>query len=197
MHLRIDINSPHTVDDIQSMNTLFLNSTTVSNIQIIEGVYQSILTSIPIKRGKIFNIDYESVDKPKLGNTVRRIHLTTNLIPMVMSSISELEDLSGGVGVRFKIDHLALNLVYAQHNTTKLSSLIEESQQKRKAVSKWNVESMQLTFSGLEARVLTLLRKDNANMTESIPDYINQWVFPEDLNFVDNYSDMEMTPFLW
>jgi RNA pol II promoter Fmp27 protein domain len=198
MHLRIDIKSPtnNALQDKQLINTIFLNSTTLKNIQILEGIYQSVLTSMPIKRGKVFNVDYKSIDKPKLGNTVRRIQLTILLQPLVLSTLSELEDLSGGVGVRHRAEQLLLDLVYAQHYSS-VNAGVENGGKKRKPVTKWNMESTQVSLSGNESRILKFSSKGSSSSEEEHHMELNKWVFPEDLKFVDRYRDLEMIPFLW
>jgi hypothetical protein len=184
------------------MNTLFLNSTAISNINIIENIYSSVLTSIPIKCGKVFNADYKSVDKPKIGNTIQRIHLTLNLSPVVVSYICKYEDQSGSIGIRCRADHLSINLVYVQHTSKKITTIIIENK-KPKSVSKWNTESLQLLCSSIESRIMTMIRKVRNNDRATVPgeqDFkiphdINQWLFIEDLNYVESYKDLTMSPF--
>jgi hypothetical protein len=138
-----------------------------------------------------------------MGNTIQKIHLTLNLSPVVISYVSKYEDQTGSIGIRLKADHISLNLVYVQRTSKKISTVIIENQ-KPQSVSKWNIESMQLLCSSIDSRVMTMIHKVNNIDSASAPGKpelkipphdINQWVFIEDLHYVENYKDLTMSPF--
>ncbi|KAI8912456.1 golgi-body localization protein domain-containing protein [Gorgonomyces haynaldii] len=164
MHLTIDVSSPVAcyTGTVQPLNAIFLNSVSLANLQTLITVYQSVLTNVPIKRGKLFNADYKSIDKPKLGNTLREIRIKIEMQPIVVTSISEFELLSGGVGLRVRSEQLKVEGCLYQFQLRHLS-------EEKKPVTKWNAQSMDIVFSEVEGRVLDFDSKKEQQVEEETP----------------------------
>jgi hypothetical protein len=178
----------------ESKSLILVNSSILNNLQIWRGIYQSVLTSIPVKRGQLFSRTYQPVGKPKLGNTIKQLHLIFDISNFILTSIEGLEDLSGGVGFRLKASNMKLD-IKLNHNEIK-SFTSDDGKLKKKSVTKWSADSMLVELTDLETRALTydLNRSANTKMDE---DDEKTWLFEQDLNFVDNYNQMNLLPFLW
>lgn len=171
-------------DAANSSNTIFMNTRTFSNLNTLTDIYQSVLSSMPIKCGKVFNVNYQRVDKPKLGNTVGRIHLKMSLMPIFVSSIYDMELSSSGVGVRFRAQKMTVDTVLAHHQVK------SATETHHTPVTKWNSETTVVILQDIEGRVLEYLPgKAGAPLDPT-------WTFPEDKQFLSN-SEMTMISCLW
>ena len=82
----LDIQSPteNYIGLTDPQNCIFLNTETIEGISKLLMVYQSLLTNVPVKRGKLFHNAAVAI-KPKLGREIRRVNIVTSFRPLMLS----------------------------------------------------------------------------------------------------------------
>ncbi|KAI8925650.1 golgi-body localization protein domain-containing protein [Entophlyctis helioformis] len=178
LHVRVQITSPKPYFSGLSVpaNYLCLNSASLNQLQIMASVYQSILTNIPVRtRGLVFKAWDQArharttaatamtaaaaaaaaIKKPKLGRLLSTVRVVTTLQPLVLSFISEYEDLSGGVGARARALRMESDFSLRQHTLKQIRDQGAGDSVERRPVYRWDLEESAMSFSQIEGCTLT------------------------------------------
>ncbi|KAJ1334836.1 hypothetical protein BSLG_007990 [Batrachochytrium salamandrivorans] len=184
LHVRINITSPKPYFSGLAVpsNHLCMNSTSFNQIQILTMIYQSILTSVPVRtRSFIFHPVQSGIalgPKPKLGRMLGTVRFVTTLKPLVVSFIAENDDASGGVGLRGRTTHMKSDMLFRQHQLTHIDD--DSISISRRPAYRWDLEESQMSFEDIEGCTLT-----------------EEWTFAEDTFYTSDPSSFCFTPFLW
>lgn len=113
---------------------------------------------------------------PKLSYSIRRVHITTDISPISISSFSGLEDASGGVGIRSSAKSFLFDGVMVQRDV-KIQG------------NKWNWDSVFVSVAGIEVRAI--------RFSSVISHNSGIFMFPHDLNSPLDTKEITSTPFIW
>jgi hypothetical protein len=180
-HISMDIQSPRNYYSSLAVprNCFYFNSETLDGIEKIFMIYQSLLTSVPIRRGNLFNSN-TVLNKPKLGRVIASVALKTSFSPLMLSFILDCEDGFESVGLRLCATQMTFEAVFRQYSV----KLIAESLLERKPVTKWIRESNRISFTDIEGKVLSYCGPDSDLYIQHNPSDINadlgSWIFKED-----------------
>ncbi|KAJ3025006.1 hypothetical protein HK097_006772, partial [Rhizophlyctis rosea] len=157
MHITLAITSPRSFFSglTEPMNSLNLSTSTVDRFNRFFQVYQSALTNVPIRRGKVFQKALPQAQKPKLGRAIGTARIVTSMYPLVLGYITELETGGGGVGLRARAEKMDIDMTFVQRIFNfKGSGEEKEAQMKRKSVSKWNLTAAGTEVTDVELRTV-------------------------------------------
>eukprot|EP00842_Homolaphlyctis_polyrhiza_P005173 jgi/Hompol1/5657/HPOL_004610-RA len=222
MHVTINVTSPMPFFSglVVPNNYLSLSSSSLNQLQILAMIYQSVLTSMPVRTRAAF---YRSTvantalgHKPKLSRMIGTVRIVTSLQPLVLSFISEFEDLSGGVGLRARATHMESDVFLRQHRLRQLAE--RDSTISRRPVYRWALEKSQISFVSIECCALSFKSlqtqpQDTSSVRSagptntaanefdddsmSNPGYRDEWIFVEDVYYTSDFSLIKLTPFAW
>ncbi|KAJ1342558.1 hypothetical protein BSLG_002875 [Batrachochytrium salamandrivorans] len=213
LHVRINITSPKPYFSGLAVpsNHLCMNSTSFNQIQILTMIYQSILTSVPVRtRSFIFHPVQSGIalgPKPKLGRMLGTVRFVTTLKPLVVSFIAENDDASGGVGLRGRTTHMKSDMLFRQHQLTHIDD--DSISISRRPAYRWDLEESQMSFEDIEGCTLTYSTPNNSSTSADMlaPFHLDgdvdhlidseEWTFAEDTFYTSDPSSFCFTPFLW
>ncbi|KAI8840693.1 golgi-body localization protein domain-containing protein [Chytriomyces cf. hyalinus JEL632] len=202
IHVVYDIQSPHSKFNSSEPSSNFLSFTNESYYRFCEliPVYQSPLAIIPIRRGPLFekNID-PTLEKPKLGRSIKTNHLKGSMHPLILSFLCEFEDATGGVGLRLGAKRMDIDMVFEQ----KKVMIKKEGFSETSCVSKWLLQTAKVEFSEVEGRTISFAseksgaeNKYKSAGSDHVLDH-KEWFLDIDYNFVSTHSAFDMVPFVW
>lgn len=161
-------------------------------------IYQSLLTSVPIKRGNLFNFDASPYPKPKLSQVINAVHLKTTFQPLLLSFILNCENGTEFVGIRLRAEQLNVDTLFRQYEIQNFVK--EHNPLTKKPVTKWILAENSISFLDIEGRVLSFCTPDSdlyipktANHSDTM---YEGWLFKEDYSLVD-FSRLSMLSCVW
>jgi len=186
----IDIISPFFSSDcqfIKSQNFINLSPFILNVFKSVIKLYQSPLSSLPIKSGCLFSESPDS--KPKLSRFFKQVQLNIDLRP-VLAGLTHYMDHNSGVGLRLKAEHMLLDMVFEQRPFKKK----KDEKAVQRVATKWCLEASEINFSQLEAR--SVLIDLNSVFENGLSD-IDSWIMQSDLNNDKKAENVRMIPFAW
>ncbi|EGF79323.1 hypothetical protein BATDEDRAFT_89946 [Batrachochytrium dendrobatidis JAM81] len=210
MHVEITSPKPYFSGLVVPSSHLCMNSSSFSQVQIMTMVYQSILTSIPLRTRVMFftkpvHQGVPTSPKPKLGRALSTVRLVTTLKPLVITLIAEQDDLTGGVGLRGRTTHMESDVLFRQHKLTHIDD--GNISISRRPAYRWDLEESQMSFEDIEGCTLTYTVPSEPGHCSATPVDADEdaasimdneiWTFAEDAYYTLDASVMQFTPFLW
>nr|KAJ3421428.1 hypothetical protein HK105_003574 [Polyrhizophydium stewartii] len=213
LHVRVQITSPRPFFSGLSApnNYLCLNSLSLQQLQILAMVYQSILTNVPVRTRAMIAKPAASGagQRPKLGRMIGTVRIIALLQPLMLSFITENDDLTGGVGLRARAARMDSDIFLRQHRVRDVDE--SASRISRRPVYRWDLEESQLSFVDIEGCTMTYgrtldptgepLRPSTLGLEadddlDQLVD-VDEWILAEDVYYSDDFSSFRFSPFLW
>ncbi len=196
IHVTFDITSPmHFYSGLSiPLNSLTLTLETLNQLSSFAQVYQSVLTNLQVRTGRLFSAIMSHHKKPKLSLLINSIRLVATAYPVLFSLIAQTEDISGFVGARIRADGMKIDLRLIQRMILQNTS----NQAKTKSASKWNLQESELDFEVLE--MCTLSSGFDGDVFDETffksDDNQTSWFTDEDFYLTQNLSDIKVYPFI-
>ncbi|KND00922.1 uncharacterized protein SPPG_04022 [Spizellomyces punctatus DAOM BR117] len=204
IHVTLKIESPRPFYSglAEPMNCLNLSVHTLERFFMVTQVYQSVLTSLPIRRGKIFQEGTgPAPSKQKLGRVISTLQLVTTMYPLLLGFVAEVEEGNGAIGLRCRAEKMGVDMTWIQH-------LIKQRRPKeelltRKSTIKWNLSASEMGFTEIEVRVISLGQGMEGDAEKGTPDTSHdandtrEWLFTQDYRYCDSAENVKMIPFAW
>ncbi|KAJ3150997.1 hypothetical protein HDU86_006253 [Geranomyces michiganensis] len=208
IHVTINIESPRPfyASLPEPLNALSLTMETLSRFFTFTQVYQSVLTSLPIRRGKLFQEAGPGPSKQKLGRVIGTIRLITCIYPLLAGFVAEPRERDWGVGFRCRAEQMNVDMTLVQRLIRQRRP--KEELLKRKPATKWLLSTSEIELIEVEARAVASGCIDDAKkdlaMEGSTPadgeaddsDY-HDWFFASDYIRSDGGFEIKMVPFAW
>lgn len=196
IHITFDVTSPMQFYSGLSipLNSLNLTLETLNQLSSFTQVYQSVLTNLQFRTGRLFSTIMSHHQKPKLSLLINSIRLVAAAYPVLFSLNARTEDVSGFVGARIRADEMKIDLKLIQRMILKNTS----NQSKTKSASKWNLQESEWDFEVLEMCTLSS-GFDGDVFDESLlknNDNLSSWFTDEDLYLARSLSDIKVYPFI-
>ncbi|KAI9095836.1 golgi-body localization protein domain-containing protein [Phlyctochytrium arcticum] len=204
IHFTLSIDSPRTYysDLSEPLNYLNLSVDSLDRFFTVTKIYQSVLTSLPIRRGRYFSDNGSPVSKQKLGRVISTLTLKTNLYPLLIGFVADVEEGNGAVGLRCRAAKMYVNMTWKQHLLRQKPP--SEDFLTRKSVTKWNLSASDMELTDIEARAISLgsgmkSEHENANAEDMSCDAadLKDWLFSQDMGYCEEEGQIRMIPFAW
>ncbi|KAI8818444.1 golgi-body localization protein domain-containing protein [Fimicolochytrium jonesii] len=204
--VRLESPKPFYAGLSEPSNSVHLTLNTMSRFFTFLQVYQSVLTSLPVRKGKLFQEDGPGPSKQKLGRTIGSIRIQTSLHPLLLGFVAEAQDKSLGVGLRCRAAQVVMDMTLLQRVIQQRRP--KEELLKRKPTSKWILRDSELELTDVEARALAFgdfsearpatlekpLSVDELDQPGASDD--KDWIFPRDA-LRKKRPTLNLVPFAW
>ncbi|KAI8909298.1 golgi-body localization protein domain-containing protein [Powellomyces hirtus] len=162
IHVTINIESPRPfyASLPEPLNSLSLTMETLSRFFTFTQVYQSPLTSLPIRRGKLFQEAGPGPSKQKLGRVISSIRLITCIYPLLAGFVAEPRERNWGVGMRIRAEQMNMDMTLVQRVIRQRRP--KEELLKRKSATKWLLSTSEIELKEVEARAIAYGNIDEA-----------------------------------
>ncbi|KAJ3185044.1 hypothetical protein HDU87_002610 [Geranomyces variabilis] len=209
IHVTINIESPRPfyASLPEPLNALSLTMETLSRFFTFTQVYQSVLTSLPIRRGKLFQEAGPGPSKQKLGRVIGTIRLITCIYPLLAGFVAEPRERDWGVGFRCRAEQMNVDMTLVQRVIRQRRP--KEELLKRKSATKWLLSTSEIELIEVEARAVASgsiedAKKDLAMDGSASPagegdsdSDDHDWYFASDYARNGGEYDIKMVPFAW
>ncbi|KAJ3023706.1 hypothetical protein HKX48_001596 [Thoreauomyces humboldtii] len=208
IHVTIKIESPRPfyASLPEPINSLSLTMETLARFFTFTQVYQSVLTSLPIRRGKLFNENGPGPSKQKLGRVIGSIRLITSIYPLLSGFAAEPREQNFGVGLRCRAEQMKVDMTFVQRLIRQRRP--KEELLRRKSTVKWILSASEIELTEVEARAVAFgdIEEAQAEETQTGPEVVGtadesmedvDWYLPADYVRDDGNCQIRMVPFAW
>ncbi|KAI8807606.1 golgi-body localization protein domain-containing protein [Cladochytrium replicatum] len=207
-------------------SSLFLTPDSLDRFRRITPLFQSPLTALPIRHGKLFINEPILHKKPKLSRSIGYLKFKFQVQPLLLGLIHELEEGDGGVGIRCRADKIDASLLLTQRTVQSimldygfkefgLNPDLALDVSIPRSTKRWRFESSKILFSQVEARTVTFgaanrlievdsydqdvgSNVDHVNLAEEFEQTKQIWTTSDDYKWVSSpLYELLMIPFCW
>ncbi|KAI9017507.1 golgi-body localization protein domain-containing protein [Gaertneriomyces semiglobifer] len=205
-HMRVAINiespRPFYTGLVEPLNFLGVSLQALERLFNLVQIYQSVLTSLPVRRGALFQEAGPPVSKQKLGRVVSSIRLISCMHNLALGFTTDLEEAQGGVGLRCRARRMDVDITLVQRLLRRRPT---EDLLTRKSAVKWNLNSSEIEFTDIEAKAVSWgqatpwdQHTNPSSETSSFSDAEDdsEWMFIHDEQRA-HLEDYRIIPFAW